>query len=345
MRSDDGREIDQSIATLSGEAAQQVARNGAETVRETTPWEHIPGAGGEDVTYYGRPLLKESVWSIDIPLYYFLGGAAGAAMTLGAAAQFACGESRELRRFSEVCHWTGIIGSTLGAAFLIHDLGRPERFLGMVRVFRPTSPMNIGAWILATAAPSSIATGLLIHREGWLGKLGDAAGYVSGVFGAGLAGYTGVLVSNSAIPAWIPGRRWMPMLFLASGASSAASILDLFHKGREAARITLLFGTAARAVEIAAGRRVEEAAAEVPKVAEPFRRGATGLLWKAAGGLTAASLVLALVPGESRRRRRVAGVLGILGSLSMRFAVHYISNASARDARASFRQQRTAAQI
>ncbi len=76
------------------------------------------------VTYYDRPLLKEPVWEIDIPIYYFLGGAAGAALVLGAAAQFEGG--------------TGLS--------LVHDLGRPSRFLNMLRVFRPTSPI-IGAWI------------------------------------------------------------------------------------------------------------------------------------------------------------------------------------------------------
>jgi formate-dependent nitrite reductase membrane component NrfD len=96
----------------------------------------------------------------------------------------------------------GVAGSSIGAAFLIHDLGRPERFLFMLRVFRPTSPMNLGAWILAGAAPTAIATALFINRRGLLGWLGESAGYASGVFGAALATYTGVLVANSAVPVW-----------------------------------------------------------------------------------------------------------------------------------------------
>ena len=64
-------------------------------------------------TYYDRPLLKESVWGIDIPLYYFTGGAAGAALALGAAVQL--GDNGDLRKFSKHCHWLGIIGSTIGA--------------------------------------------------------------------------------------------------------------------------------------------------------------------------------------------------------------------------------------
>lgn len=289
-------------------------------------------------TYYDRPLLKESVWSLDIPMYYFTGGTAGAALALGAAVQL--GGNSDLRNFSQHCHWMGIAGSTIGAAFLIHDLGRPSRFLYMLRVFRPTSPMNMGTWILSGAAPTAIATGLFINRGGVLGKLGETTGYASGVFGAALAGYTGVLVSNSAIPAWQAARRWMPILFMASSMSSAASILDLFYENERANRITYVFGNIGRVAELAASYKVEEAAGMVPKVGEPFRKGATSVLWKTATVLTAASLIVSAIPGQSRKRRKAAGILGALGSLCLRFAVHYISNASARDPRASFHQQR-----
>lgn len=290
-------------------------------------------------TYYDRPLLKKSVWSVDIPLYHFTGGTAGAALALGAAAQ--AGGNGDLRRFSQHCHWMGILGSTLGVAFLIHDLGKPSRFLYMVRVFRPTSPMNIGSWILGGAAPTAIAAGLFMNRRGGLGQIGEIAGYASGVFGTALAGYTGVLVSNSVIPAWQAARRWMPVLFMASSMASAASILDLFYENERANRITFTFGNVGRLLELAASHKVEEAASAVPKVAEPFRKGATSLLWKTATALTLASLIASAIPSHSPKKRKVAGLLGALGSLCLRFAVHYISNASARDPRASFEQQRT----
>jgi len=336
----DGRDIDTAVAVLSGEASGQLAETHAQLAGIPEAFRKNPPA-----TYYGQPLLKQSVWSIDIPLYYFTGGAAGAAMVLGAAIQAgSCGARADcdLRRLSVTCHWMGIVGSTMGAAFLIHDLGRPARFLHMMRVFRPTSPMNMGAWILAGAAPTAIVTGLFINRPGVLGWIGEAAGYASGFWGAGLSCYTGVLVAGSAIPVWQEARRWMPVLFAASAATTAASILDLFYEGREARRITRVFGTVGRCIELAAGGRVEQSASRVRRVGRPFRRGATGVLWKAAGVLTAASLVLSLLPDRSRRTQRIAGVLGAAGSLAMRFAVHYITNASARDPRASFDLQRSA---
>lgn len=337
----DGRDIDSNIGTLSGEGSEQDVKPYDERIRDIAPqaWDRIPRSSQQDPTYYDRPMLKDPVWSLDIPLYYYVGGAAGAALALGAAVQLAANNG-DLRRFSKHCHWIGIIGSTAGAALLIHDLGKPSRFLHMMRVFRPTSPMNMGVWILSGAAPTAISAGVLGGRGGVLGALGDAAGYGSGVFGIALAAYTGVLVSNTAIPAWQEARRWMPILFAASAAASAGSILDLLYDDPRANRIAFLFGNVGRLAELAAGSQVEQAASVVPKVGEPYRKGGASTLWKAAKVLTAASLVVSVIPGKSPKKRRIAGILGTLGSLALRFAVHYIGNASAREPRASFEQQR-----
>ncbi len=342
----DGRDIDTSIAMLSGEGAEQQVKPHDPRMEEITPqpWSRMPTTTERDPTYYERPMLKPSVWSIDIPLYYFLGGAAGAALALGAALQVGgIGDASkgELRDFAAHCHWVGIIGSTAGAALLIHDLGKPSRFHHMIRVFRPSSPMNMGAWILSGAAPTAIATGLLINRGGVLGAIGEAAGYLSGIFGAALAGYTGVLVSSSAVPIWQESRRWMPILFIASSMTAAASLLDLWYENERASRITAIFGNIGRVAEMAAAKQVEHAASRVPKVGEPFHHGPTAMLWKTASALTAVSHIVSLIPGKSRKRRIAAGILGAAGSLAMRFAVHYLTNASARDPRASFQLQRS----
>ena len=337
----DGRDVDTTLATLDGEAAQQEVKRDDRHLASIapSPWQSVPGIAGPDSTYYDRPMLKQSVWSIDIPIYYFLGGTAGAAMTMGAAIQLLSPRgTHPLRQISAICHWTGILGSTAGAAFLIHDLGRPGRFLYMMRVFRPTSPMNIGAWILGGAAPTAILTGLLINRRGLAGAIGEAAGYLSGIFGAALAGYTGVLVSNSAIPIWQQSRRWVPPMFVASSAASAASVIDLLSSDKRARSVTRAFGTAGRIAEIAATKQVERAASAIPKVGEPLHRGGSALLWKIATALTTASLGASFVRG--RKPRIAAGLLGIAGSLCLRFAVHYATNASARDPRAAFHQQR-----
>ena len=214
------------------------------------------------------------------------------------------------------------------------------RFLNMLRVFRPTSPMSVGAWILSAAAPLAITAGLFSNRPGLLGRIGAGAGYGAGVFGLGLAGYTGVLVSNTAIPVYQAARHWMPVLFLASATASAASILDLIFEDQRSARITFLYGTAGRLAELASGFAVESAAGRVDRVGSPFRQGVSGALWRTATVLTAASLVVSVIPGRSKTKRKWAGALGALGSLALRFAVHYAGSASAKDPRATFRQQR-----
>ena len=158
-----GRDIDLAAGELSGEASgQQVEHAAARDVAKV--WKALPEPERADPTYYDRAMLKEPVWEWAIPLYYYVGGAAGASLALGAAAQF--DGSRQLDTLVRRCHLIGTIGSTLGGALLIEDLGRPERFLAMMRVFRPTSPMNMGVWILAGAAPFAISASLFARRPG-----------------------------------------------------------------------------------------------------------------------------------------------------------------------------------
>ncbi len=71
-------------------------------------------------SYYGRPVVKETVWGPDIPAYLFLGGLAGASSALAAGAHLT--RQPELARALK-CGAAGAI--TLSMAALIHDLGRP----------------------------------------------------------------------------------------------------------------------------------------------------------------------------------------------------------------------------
>ena len=119
--------------------------------------------GLTDPTYYDKPVIKPPVWIWAVPAYFYVGGVAGAAMALALAGQVFGG--RKLRHFEERCRWIGAVGGGIGTALLIHDLGRPERFLFMLRVFRATSPMSIGSWVLAAATPLSAGSALLTLRQ------------------------------------------------------------------------------------------------------------------------------------------------------------------------------------
>jgi formate-dependent nitrite reductase membrane component NrfD len=218
----------------------------------------------------------------------------------------------------------------------------------MLRVFRPTSPMSVGSWVLAGASGLSGAAALLARRRGWLGRLGDAAGLGAALLGPPLAGYTAVLLGGTAVPLWQEARRSLPVLFIGSSMSSAASLFDLGARlaskrqlwaARER-RAVHAFGAAGKVIDLAAMAAVERDAARVEPVARPLREGVSGTLWTAAKVLTAGSLAATLLAGRSPRRALVAGLLGTAGALALRFAVFHAGKASSRDPRAAFAPQR-----
>lgn len=335
-----GRDINREIAELSGEAGSQVSSGStdAHIGSIAKAWNALPEPDRSDPTYYDKPMLKEPVWEWAIPLYYYIGGLTGASLVLGAAAQIR--QSKQLDNLIGRCHWIGLVGSTISGGLLIYDLGKPSRFLNMLRVFRPTSPMNVGAWILS--GTGATATGALIFsgRGGLFGSLGKILGYKAGVFGLGLATYTGVLIANSAIPIWQESRRALPVLFGTSALASLGCTFDIFSENAAERRITNVIGNIGRAGEIVAGVIMEHHASAVPRVGRPFKRGWSGVMWRSAELLTLASLVVSVLPNRTRRTRVSAGILGTLGSLLLRYTVEHFGTVSARDARASFHQQR-----
>jgi formate-dependent nitrite reductase membrane component NrfD len=337
----DGRDIDLEMAQLTGEAAHQLASGSAEQhiKSEAQTWTQLPQPERDDPTYYDRPLLNQSVWTWAIPTYYFVGGLAGGALVLGAAVQ--CKRSRRFERLIKRCHWIGFLGCCLSGVLLIYDLGKPQRFLNMLRVFRPTSPMNVGAWILSGASGAAFGAVLLRGRDGVFGALGESAGYVAGVMGMGLATYTGVLVSGTAVPLWNASRRMLPVLFAASAVTSVGSFFELLDQDVHEARVTKAFGTVGKVAEITASVLTERQASVVPRVGRPFHHGFSGFLWRTAAILTASSVAVAMLPGKTRGKQLASGMLGVFGSVLTRFAVEQAGNASARDPRASFHSQRS----
>ncbi len=183
--------------------------------------------------YFGEPVVRPPVWTWEIPLYFFVGGLAGMAALIAFAALLF--HHADITRSAM---WLAGIGAILSPILLIMDLGRPRLFLNMLRIFKPQSPMSVGAWILSMfgscAVPGLIAVELherqlftgapdqFLHIMAPLFIIGSA------FWGIGLATYTGVLIGATAIPAWFLHRVLLPIHFGTAGLGSAAAALELF---------------------------------------------------------------------------------------------------------------------
>jgi formate-dependent nitrite reductase membrane component NrfD len=282
-------------------------------------------------SYYGRPVLKEPVWkSPDVPGYLFLGGLAGASSALAASAQLA--GNRELSRAAK----TAALGAiSLSAVALVHDLGRPARFLNMLRVFKVTSPMSVGSWLLAAYGPVTGAAAAAAVT-GRLPRAGAAATAAAGLLGPAIATYTAALLADTAVPAWHDGHREMPYLFAGSAASAAGGLGMLAVRPAHAGQ-AVRFAAAGAAVELTAKSLLLR---RLGPAAEPYQAGRPGKLMETAEVLTAAGLAGAVLAGRSRAAAAVSGVALLTASALTRFGVFEAGRASARDPKYTVGPQR-----
>jgi hypothetical protein len=340
----DGRNIDPSTGILEGEGSEQKVPEPRAQTEGTAPfdvWTGVPSEPGlreRATTYYDRPVLKEPVWIWAVPAYFYAGGVAGSAAVLAATAQAFGG--RGMRGLVRKSRWIAAIGGAAGTALLIYDLGRPERFLNMLRVFRASSPLSVGSWVLATAGPLTAGSAMLAGSDGVLRVAGDAAGYAAGLVGLPLSGYTAVLLSNTAVPVWQEIRRSLPVLFVSSALAGAATILELLPLEEPERRVVHRLGIMGKIAELAAIQGVDREASRVAQVGRALREGLPGSVLRAAKASTAASLGLSLLPGKGRWKRTIAALLGTAGAVGYKFGIFYAGQASARDPRATFNLQR-----
>lgn len=230
----------------------------------------VPSAGF--TSYYGKPVINSPVWeSPDIPGYLFLGGFAGAASLLGAGAALT-GRPR-LERPAKA---GAFAGGCLSVAALVHDLGRPARFLNMMRVFKVTSPMSVGSWLLGGYVPAA-GVAALSALTGRVPRIGAAATAGSAILGPAVVSYTAALISDTAVPAWHDAYPEMPFIFAGSGASAAGGLGMLAAPAGDAApaRNLALLGAA---MEAAAFERMTH---RTGLTGEPYSTGKGGAYIKA----------------------------------------------------------------
>ncbi len=308
-------------------------RGRLEIVGATPQGAPFPQASPE-TGYYKIPLLKEPPWTWQIPLYFFVGGAAGASAVIGAIADYT-GADRELVRHAR---WIAAAGAVISPALLIGDLGRPDRFLSMLRVFKPQSPMSVGVWTLlgfSSGAASAAFAGFLRDRYGpslALRMLENAGQAASLAFGLPFSNYTGVLIGATAIPVWHRNAGDLPLHFGASGLGAAVGILELMGHGKSRALQAL--GLGAAIFEMWEGARIE---GRSHCHLDPLKHGPAGWITRTGGALSGpvpALLRAISLFGSSRRAsklRNFAAWSAIVGSLLTRIAWIHAGRVSAQN--------------
>ena len=253
-----------------------------------------------------------------IPAYLFLGGTAGMSATLSAGARLA-GRRRLARR--------ALVASVIAflpcAPLLVWDLGRPARFHHMLRVFRVTSPMNVGTWILS-AFGAALGVAATAEMAG-SGMLAAPPGAAAGLLGPAVATYTGVLLANTSIPAWHGARRELPFLFAAGAAASAGAAACLLTPTDEAGPARRLAMGAALA-EVVIARLMHH---RLGPLGSTYRSGTGGRLSRASALLLLAGSAGIAVGGRRRTPAGAGSALILVGACAQRFAVWKAGDASA----------------
>lgn len=310
-----------------------------------TPAEDHAEAPGswQGETYYDRPQVKPApfdVWVVGG--YIFLAGLSGAAAILGAVAPVD-GARRPHRRRGSLARrarYLSLLAPIIGAPLLIYDLHTPQRFYNMLRIAKKTSPMSIGTWILMSFSAFAGIAGFgqivsdLKPRWRWPRRVATASQVPAAIAGAGLATYTGSLISATSTPVWAAAPREIAARFASSSVAAASAALSMGEtspsRRRSLDNLLLAALTVELAASAAADMRYRDTGVEAGRTGrwgKVEKIGATGL-----GVLLPIGLLLA--SRMSGRRfgslAKVARAAAIAGSAAMRVSILGVGAESAR---------------
>jgi formate-dependent nitrite reductase membrane component NrfD len=313
----------------------------------------LPTSTTTEPSYYDIPILQQPVWKWEIACYFYLGGLSAGAYLLGRAADRAGGKAH--RKLSRIASYIALGALIPCPPLLIADLGDPKRFHHMLRVWKPSTPMNLGTWSIVAysgmagyevvrqylreheraLSPRRRANLLKLMNNGVLLALHDAAGIP---FSLMVAGYTGVLLSCTSNPLWCK-NPWLGPLFsasaIATGAEAVSLALDLTDKsdgaGCQSQQVLQHIDTVAHAAELACTEGFRRFAGEK---GSPLRRGAMRKHHLISiGGILAAETLKRLPVEDALRKpvRMVAAALGLMAGFSLRWSMIYAGHAAAAD--------------
>jgi formate-dependent nitrite reductase membrane component NrfD len=274
------------------------------------------------------PIINPPVWTWEVPVYFWLGGMAAGASFVALACDLS-GDERSAR----VARQVSLGAVTLAPPLLISDLGRPGRFLNMLRVFKPRSPMNLGAWALSAFSvfnAAAVGADLLGLR-----RTAQALGGATAVTGSYLGSYTGVLLATTAVPLWARSRVLLGPIFVATASATGASAsrLVLVATGlphRHPTRRALgTIETGAMATELVLSAINER---RIRTASNAMAQGRPGVAFRTARTFVLTGLLLRVLrPRLGPSAHHAASVLYLLAGLLYRYGWVEAGKASARD--------------
>jgi formate-dependent nitrite reductase membrane component NrfD len=273
------------------------------------------------------PVIKAPVWTWEVPLYFWFGGIAAGSSFVALACDLA-GDDES----AAVARKVALAALVPSPPLLVMDLGRPERFYNMLRIFKPRSPMSMGAWALTVfgnLAAAAVGADLLGRR-----REAHALGAANAVVGGYVGSYTGVLLASTAVPVWARSRLFLGPIFVSTAAATGAAACRLTlvalgmpagHPTRNAlGRVEMGAMAAELGLSVINERRLGPLAAGL-EVGRP------GKLFKAAKWAVRAGLVLQVT--RRRPAEHVASALYLAAGLLFRYAWVGAGPLSARDDR------------
>jgi formate-dependent nitrite reductase membrane component NrfD len=308
------------------------------------------GPGHAPIGYHDYPVIHGPIWKWEIPVYFWTGGLAGGAYLTSVLARLT-GNRNDVEATKDGFS-VAALAAMASLPLLIRDLGRPERFHHMLRVFKPSSPMNLGAWVLSVFSPVAMVRAMAEFGEGddapWPLRLvarltpRPLLNLVGASTGLALAGYTGVLLGSTNVPLWARSKLLGGVFTssaMASGSSAVSLLAERRHPSASTARKLRQFDQVATAAEL--GSTLAYVATSGPAVkplneryAIPFWGGGVGI-----GMLLPLALhsVSPFLPrGARRTATTVASLASLAGSLATRWSITKAGSDSSKDQQASF---------
>lgn len=285
---------------------------------------------GGDLGPVHGPLINAPVWTWEVPLYFWFGGVATGSSFVSLACDLA-GDHRS----AAIARKVALAAVLPSPPLLIADLGRPARFLNMLRIFKPRSPMNLGAWSLVAFSglgAAAVAADALARP-----RAARAIGAGNAIVGGYLGSYTGVLLAATAVPLWARSRLMLGPIFVATATATgaAATRLTLVRAGLPESHPTRValgtVETGAMMTELALSALNER---RLGAAAHSLQQGTPGRLFKAGKWAVRGGLALRLARRRlGPRAHHVASVCYLGGGLALRYGWVGAGRSSAQDHR------------